>query len=701
MLPTALLYVWHCSICWRIRKDTRKERKGSLPLDAYISPMKHFFFLLLFFLSIALLAARLTVLPPTSPEASQAYRAGELLLKLRPGITLSAQALVSSQTSAQNNPDTFAIHTHLEQTLQQLGAYHAESLGEGSHTYRVKFATTREPPRIAQTLAENPAVVFAEPNYVRHMLRMPDDPNLSQQWALENIHAFEAWDITTGKDIVIAVVDTGVWSSHPDLQGNVLPGYNALLNNDQSDDDHGHGTAIAGLIAARTDNDKGIAGICWDCSILPVKVLNARGTGNDADLARGIRWATDHGAHIINLSLGGAENSQALRDAVDYAFQRGVLLIASSGNDHQLGNFTNYPAAYPQVIAVGATTNSDKVAGFSNTGEHIDLVAPGVALWTTMLDGDYGPPNGTSFSSPFVSGVAGLVLTVRGDLPHTDVACILQASADDHGSPGKDMEYGWGRLNALRAVQMAQNYTGCPLNQPDPEPTPEPQATNDMASPTDTLPDVVSQAFAPVPPSAASQDGVYFPETRHTLRGEFYRYWQKHGGLPVFGYPISEEFLEPSSDEQNAGQTFVVQYFERYRFEFHPEKPAPYNVLLSRLGDDVLTLQDRSWFLFPPGEAQDGCYFFEGTSHSLCGPFLDYWRSHGLELDGSPAKSFGESLALFGQPISEMHQEEVVPGVTLTVQWFERARFEYHEGTGVLLGRLGYEYASMRGVQVP
>lgn len=659
-------------------------------------------------------------MPSSSPATSHAYRAGELILKVRPGVTLSPQALVSAQTSSQRKPTTgFALLASLEQTLLKLGAYHAETLGKGSNTYRVRFSTTQEPPRMAQILTENPTIVFAEPNYVRHMLRVPDDSNLSQQWALENIHAFEAWDITTGGNIVIAVVDTGVKSSHPDLEGKILPGYNALLNNDQSDDDHGHGTAIAGLIAAKTDNGQGIAGICWGCSILPVKVLNSRGTGNDADLARGIRWATDHGAHIINLSLGGAENSQALRDAIDYAFQRGVLLIAASGNDHQLGNFTNYPAAYPQVVAVGATTNSDKIAGFSNTGEHIDLAAPGVALWTTTIDDDYGPPNGTSFSSPFVAGVAGLVLTLRGDLPNTDVACIIKASADDQGLPGKDAEYGWGRLNAVRALQLAQSYTTCPLQQfepetergpevelelepePEPEPTPQPPSMNRIAPPANTLPDVVSQAFAPVPPSAATQDGVYFPETRHTLRGEFYRYWQKHGGLPVFGYPISEEFMEPSSDEQNAGQTFVVQYFERYRFEFHPEKPAPYNVLLSRLGDDVLTLQDRSWFLFPPGEEQEGCYFFEGTSHSLCGPFLDYWRSHGLELDGNPTKSFGESLALFGQPISEMRQEEVVPGVTLTVQWFERARFEYHEGQGILLGRLGHEYASMRGVAVP
>lgn len=546
----------------------------------------------------------------------------------------------------------------------------------------------------------------SSPTYIQHLARTPDDPNVSQQWALTNIQAFEAWDITTGGPIVVAVIDTGVSATHPDLKDKVLPGYNAVLDNNASDDDHGHGTAIAGLIAARTNNSLGIAGICWDCRILPIKVLNTQGTGEDHDLARGIRWATDNGAQIINLSLGGAEDSQILRDAIQYAADRNVLLIAASGNDRQLGNFTNYPAAYEQVVAVGATTNSDKIAGFSNTGDHVDIAAPGVALWTTTLDGDYGPPNGTSFSSPFVSGVAALVMTLRSDLSSVDIACILKASADDKGTPGKDAEYGWGRLNALKAVQLAQSYTTCPLSElqpqlePQPEPQPEPQSQPKVDIPLTRIAPPqqdTSSVFAPVTPVASNTQQTYFPETQHILRGEFHHFWNTHGGLPVFGLPISEEFTEIVTDAQGNSQSYIVQYFERYRFEFHPENAPPYNVLLSRLGDDVLMLQGRNWFTFPRSTPKPDCLYFEGTGHTVCGVFLNYWQTHGLELDGVSGKSYGESMALFGQPLSEEQIEEVAPGITVRVQWFERARLEFHENSGVLLGLLGREYVHIKG----
>ncbi len=628
---------------------------------------------------------------PAHPTPDIPYRPGELLIKLSPNLAPS-----SNKQATEQQPDSWAMlqrDPQLAMLLQQANVHYVELLAPGSDTYHVQVANTTNIPKLAQQVAALPSVVYAEPNAVRQMLRVPNDQHLSQQWALENIQAFGAWDITTGGNIVVAVVDTGVSTSHPDLEGKVLPGYNALLQNDASQDNNGHGTAIAGLIAARTDNNTGIAGVCWGCAILPVKVLNERGAGDDVDLARGIRWATEHGAHIINLSLGGAENSQVLRDAVEYAYQRGVLLIAASGNEQQLGNFTNYPAAYPQVVAVGATTNSDRLARFSNTGEHIDLVAPGVALWTTILDGDFGPPNGTSFSSPFVSGVAALILTVRPDLPHADVACILKMSSDDLGDAGRDNEYGWGRLNALRAVQQAQTYTGC--NLPEPQTSSEPDNTS--PNPGGVAPEVIRDAFAPVDPTSSRvQAGAYFPETRHTLRGEFLRYWQNHGGLPVFGYPISEEFIEPASAERSGGESFVVQYFERYRFEFHPENPAPYNVLLSRMGDDMLSLQGLNWFSFPKQSPQDGCLYFDGTEHAICGRFLAYWQEHGLELDGIAGKSFGESLALFGQPLSGVQMEEVAPDVEVPVQWFERARFEDHGQQGVLLGRLGSEFVTMQ-----
>lgn len=628
-------------------------------------------------LLIACILLLLTAVPTmllATPATPTDYIAGEVLVKLQPGVHLSEQAhavgLDAHATGRFND------------LLRDLGAAAAESLGTGS--YRVVFDQAADPARLVDRIATDPLVVFAEPNGMRHSLRVPNDPAVPQQWALETIQAFDAWDLTTGSEIVVAVLDTGVSPAHPDLAGKVLPGYNAMQNNARSDDNNGHGTAVAGLIAASTDNDTGIAGMCWNCRILPVKVLSVRGGGDDASVARGVRWATDSGARIINMSLGGSRDSQTLHEAIQYAYSRGVLIVASSGNEREQGNPVNYPAAYPEVLAVGATGNTDVITGFSNTGDYVALAAPGVGLWTTVLNGNYGPPNGTSFSSPYVAGVAGLVWSLRPDLSNADVACVLQASADDKGAPGKDPEYGWGRLNALQAVRLAQTYNGCPLDVGAPASQPDPV----IPTPGNAPP-----AFAPIPPTANTADLVYFPETQHTLQGEFKRYWERHGGLPIFGFPISEQFVERGED----GVDYVVQYFERHRFEYHPEHAAPYNVQLSRLGDTILQIQGRNWFTFPKGGPSPGCVYFEGTGHTLCEPFLSYWRSNGLEFDGRPGKSFDESLALFGQPLSEPQIEEVAPGVYVMVQWFERARLEDHGAQGVLLGLLSDELVRARG----
>lgn len=613
----------------------------------------------------ALLALLLLIVPlaarPVSAGTGGALVAGEVIVRLRPGAALSTPELA--------------------RRLSALRVSAVEPLAPNAPIYRLRLPATTDLKAAAARLTATPGVAYAEPNRVRRISRAPNDPAFPQQWGLHNIQAPEAWTITTGGPIVIAVLDSGIDGEHPDLAGKVLPGYNALDGSANTHDDNGHGTAVAGLIAANTDNDAGIAGLCWECRLLPVKVVDARGVGDDASLAAGIRWAADNGARVINMSLGGEGDSRLLRETIDYAAGRGIVLVAASGNERQAGNPVTYPAAYPNVIAVGATGNSDTITGFSNTGDYLDLAAPGVGLWTTLPGGRYGPPNGTSFSSPYVAGAAALVLTQRPDLGWADVGCILKASADDRGPPGKDPEYGWGRLNVFRALQLAPVYTGCPLDAP-PAPQPEP-APSPVATP--------GEAFRPVPPVNAP--GVrYFPETSHTLRGAFLRYWERYGGLRIFGFPISEELIETGSD----GRSYTVQYFERHRFELHPENPAPYDVLLTRIGDDVLRTTGRDWNTFPRGAVQPGCLTFEATGHALCEPFLGYWRANGLEFDGARGSSFAESLALFGQPISPPQVEEIAPGVFRTVQWFERARFEDHDGQ-VLLGLLGNELTRARG----
>jgi thermitase len=634
--------------------------------------------LLMVVLTIAVLAS-----PGPAPAAAAPLLPGELLVRLRPGLTLDGAGRSAEHT--------------LNHRLASLGAHTALPLVRSEGLYLVRIAAGADPLSSAARLAADPAVVYAEPNYVRTLARVPNDEVYAQQWNLATIQVADAWTITTGEALLVAVLDTGVDAEHPDLLGKVLPGLNVFATNVSAGDDNGHGTAVAGLIAATSDNSIGIAGICWGCQILPVKVLNARGAGSDAGVAMGMRWAVDQGARVINMSLGGGDDSRTLREAVQYALDRGVLVVAASGNERREGNQINYPAAYPEVLAVGATSFDDQLADFSNTGDYLDLAAPGVGLWTTLPNGRYGAPDGTSFASPHVAGAAGLVLSLRPDLGWYDVSCILRASADDRGLPGRDPEYGWGRLNVLRAVQLAGNYQGCPLDAPVPVPVP-PIAPTPLPVPEPIPPPPAPStgappAFAPVPEPPPSPDLRYFPETGHTLRGAFRRYWEAQGGLSIFGFPTSEEYQISGAD----GRVYTVQYFERHRFEWRPEQPPPYDVQLSRIGDEVLRAGGRDWFTFPRSGATTGCLYFAETDQSICEPFLSYWVSNGLEFDGRPGKSYAESLALFGLPIAPPQLEEVAPGVMRTVQWFERARFEEHEGGRVLLGLLGNEEARLRG----
>ncbi|EFO79910.1 peptidase S8 and S53 subtilisin kexin sedolisin [Oscillochloris trichoides DG-6] len=629
-------------------------------------------------LALVLLFALLAVATPQTMQAGEpSVVAGEVLVRLRPGI----QVALHTQHVELLGTSNLSL---LNRELRMIDAYAFSPIGIGSDTYRITFRQPISPAAVATRLARDPGVVYAEPNHRRELLRTPNDTVLAQQWALNNIQAFDAWDISTGSAIVIAVLDTGVDANHIDLQGQVISGFNAFTGGNDTNDDNGHGTAVAGLIAANTNNGEGVAGICWGCKILPIKVLDSQGGGDDASVAAGIRWAVDNGARVINMSLGGSDESQTLRDAVDYAAARGVLMVAASGNERSEGNATSYPAAYDSVIAVGATGNTDVVTGFSNTGPYVDLAAPGVGLWTTLPGNQYGTPNGTSFASPYVAGAAGLAFSVRPDLPIADIRCILEAGAEDKGTPGRDDEYGWGRLNLLRSLQLAQTYTGCPLNPPAPAPNPTPAPP----PPAGNTP----PAFAPIPPESVGADRLYFPETQHSLGGGFRQYWEMNGGLSIFGFPISEEFTELGGD----GQNYTVQYFERHRFEFHPELAPPYNVLLSRIGDDTLRTAGRDWFTFAKSGQVVGCLYFAETDQSICEPFLSYWRSNGLEFDGRASKSFAESLALFGLPLSGPQVEEVEPGVFVTVQWFERTRFEDHGGR-VLLGLLGNQLVVTRG----
>lgn len=280
---------------------------------------------------------------------------------------------------------------------------------------------------------------------------VPNDPDWPEQWGPRAIQADYAWNNTIGShSVLVAVVDTGIDYTHPDLAPNYVPlGYDWVNNDTDPMDDNGHGTHCAGIIAAVLNNSVGIAGLA-QVRVMAEKVLNNAGVGYDDWVANGIIHATDMGANIISISLGGYGDSQLVHDAVTYAYQHGVLLIAAAGNDNTECEL--YPAAYPEVVAVTATDNNDSPAWFTNFGDWVELAAPGVDVYSTYLNDSYQSMSGTSMAAPQVAGVAALIWSQFPNMTRDQVRAQLRRTTDDLGSPGFDEVYGYGRINAKKAV---------------------------------------------------------------------------------------------------------------------------------------------------------------------------------------------------------------------------------------------------------
>lgn len=312
------------------------------------------------------------------------------------------------------------------------------------------------PAGLEKDLERVPGVRLAEPLYIARIASTPNDPLLPMQWGVRSIEATRAWDTTTGAgDVTIAIVDTGIDLAHVEFAGRIVggrlgKGRDFVNADDVAQDDDGHGTHVAGIAAAASDNATGIAGVAPRCSIMPVKVLDAHGEGTSFDVAEGIKWAADEGADVINLSLQFETYPGAvLLNAVRYARAADALVVAAAGNT---GQETAYPAAFPGVLGVSAVTTAHAIADFSSRGRGIDLAAPGVWVWSTRLGGGFTPMQGTSMAAPFVSGVAALVRSLDASLSADEVAARLIASAVDLGAPGRDDLYGAGLLNAAGAL---------------------------------------------------------------------------------------------------------------------------------------------------------------------------------------------------------------------------------------------------------
>jgi len=333
---------------------------------------------------------------------------------------------------------------------------------------------------VLREIATIPGVVSLSSEHKVRTLFTPNDPEASvRQWNLGAINAYTAWDISRGThDVVVAVLDTGIDWTHPDLVANMwndssgYHGYNFISNNHQPMDDNVnsyndvggwdantytyHGTHVAGVIGAVINNNLGIAGLA-QVQLMAVKVMNDSGEGTDATVASGIRWAVDNHADIVTMSLGVDGPSTTLENQINYASQNGVVTIAASGNSGS--SVVSYPAAYPSVIAVGAIDNTLRRATFSNFGNGLDIVAPGVQIYSTQGGGGYQYLSGTSTAAPHVAGVAALMLSVNPALSPVEIGSVINATAADISRVGYDTATGWGIIDAFRAVEQIAGPT--------------------------------------------------------------------------------------------------------------------------------------------------------------------------------------------------------------------------------------------------
>ncbi len=359
----------------------------------------------------------------------------------------------------------------LKQIQSEIQSEHMRKLGH-NYVFRSKTMEARQ----LMQYFNNWNVHYSEPHFlyltnetaspltpVDPKVITPNDTLYSRyQWNLPNIDTERGWALNKGaSDVIVGVVDTGVDMDHADLQGRLAPGYNFIDRGSRPMDDVGHGTHVSGVISANVNNGIGIAGMNWFGKIMPVKVLDSSGTGNTYSVAEGIIWAADHGAKVINMSLGNYANAQFLHDAIRYAFDKDVVLIAASGNDNS--SEPGYPAAYPEVLAVAATdSQKKKKASFSNYGDYIGVSAPGVNIASTYPHNQYAALSGTSMASPHVTALAALIRAANPDLKNTEVMEVIRQSAKDLGPKGRDPYYGFGEIDVASALQLATKQSVSP-----------------------------------------------------------------------------------------------------------------------------------------------------------------------------------------------------------------------------------------------
>jgi subtilisin family serine protease len=392
-------------------------------------------------------------------QADPDFVPGEILLKFKSSVPLPERA--------------FALAALRSRALARISSLNA---------YVVRIPEDATVEEMVEAFGRNPDIAYVQPNYIYRACLTPNDKYFEDQYALFNkgqqvgwvpgspqgkpsadIKATSAWEETTGiAGVVIGIVDTGVDLNHPDLKNKIKSrGYDFVNGDTDATDDNGHGTMVAGIAAAETNNYEGIAGVAWNSKILPVKVLDQFGSGTTVTIVNGILWAVDNGAQILNLSFGAPAKDNAVEEALKYAFEtKGVFIAAAAGNDNTA---VYYPAAYDRyVCATAATDYNDQRTTWSNFGPEIDVAAPGDKIITTypvaLTPAGFQPykfQDGTSMASAHVAGLAALIRGIKPALTPSDVMNIIRYAADDVNSSihkGRDVFIGYGRINMEKAL---------------------------------------------------------------------------------------------------------------------------------------------------------------------------------------------------------------------------------------------------------
>jgi len=303
---------------------------------------------------------------------------------------------------------------------------------------------------VAALIAHNPHVKFAEPDRLVAPDASANDVYYGSEWHLQTIQAPIAWDSSLGTGILVAILDTGVDGTHIDLQGQLVPGWNFYDNNSNTADVYGHGTKVAGVVAAHSNNATGVTSVAWNAKLMPLRISDPTGYAMWSTVASALTWAADHGAKVANISYG-VHGSSTVQAAAQYMKNKGGVVVNSAGNSGA------YDATAPSdtLITVAATASNDVRASFSSWGTYVDLAAPGAGIWSTTVGGGYAAVSGTSFSSPVTAGVVALMLGANPSLAPSQVESLLKSTAVDLGTAGYDQYYGYGRVNAASAVQAA------------------------------------------------------------------------------------------------------------------------------------------------------------------------------------------------------------------------------------------------------